>query len=229
MRRREPRPRFRNPILWGALAGIFLFAAGTPRPAGADEIRFRTGAVAREGTVLEENGDTVTIRFPRKAIESITREAGARPERPAGERADSGLEERVRQLERRMESLASGSGVGDSREKSGEVEGVVRWRNLPLSHARVLVVPRIAAGRPPAANGPGDAAGAGANPVPEGSFETRTDADGRYRFERIPPGEYLLYWMPDEKAGWVRRLRDRPDLVVAPGRTTVLNIPEEGN
>jgi len=219
MRCRKPRTRFRLPILRGALAGIVLLAFGSSVPAGADEIRFRSGAVAPEGTVLEENGETVTIRFPRGAIESITPEARTQPERPGGERADPGLEERVRQLERKMESLASGSGVADSREKNGDVGGTIRWKDAPLSHARVLVVPRNAAGRP----------AAGGAPVPEGSYETRTDAEGRYRLERIPPGEYLLYWMPDETAGWVRRLRDRADLVVAPGKTTVLNIPEERN
>jgi len=226
MRKRVSGSGTRFLILRGALAGIVLLAFGSSVPAGADEIRFRSGDGVQVGTVLEENGSGVTIRFPREAIESITPEAGARPERPAGERADPGLETRVRELERKIEALSSPD-VPDFRGKGGDVEGTIRWKNAPLSHARVVVVPRNAAGRPMSAGGGGGMGETGRAPVPEGSYETRTDAEGRYRLERVPPGEYLLYWMPDETAGWVRRLRDRADLVVAPGRTTVLNIPEE--
>ncbi|GAB4364841.1 MAG: hypothetical protein Kow00128_06870 [Deltaproteobacteria bacterium] len=222
MRCQKPGPRRFPPILWGTLAGIVFFAV---HPVGADEIRFRSGAVVREGTVLEEEGGTVTIRFPRQAIESISRGAGTPPGVEAG-RNDSRMEERIRRLERKVESLASASALPDSGGKGGTVEGAIRWKNLPLSHARVLIVPRGVAGRPPAVAGANEAGAAG-SPLPEGSFETRTDGSGQYRFERVPPGEYLLYWMPDEGGGWVRRLRDRADLVVSAGRTTVLNIPEE--
>jgi len=228
MRKGDSGTGCRFPILRGALAGIVFLAFGSSVPAGAEEIRFRNGNGMLTGTVLEESGETVTIRFPREVIESITPEAGARPERPAGERTDPGLETRVRELERKMEALSSPD-VPDFRGKGGDVGGTIRWKNAPLSHARVLVVPRIAAGRPMSAGRAEGMGETGRAPVPEGSYETRTDAEGRYRIERVSPGEYLLYWMPDEKAGWVRRLRDRPDLVVAPGKTTVLNIPEERN
>jgi hypothetical protein len=58
-------------------------------------------------------------------------------------------------------------------------------------------------------------------------FETATDAAGKYRFERVPPGEYLFYWMPDPESGWIRRLRDKPDFEVVAGGVAVLNIPAE--
>jgi len=224
MRKIDSGSGYRFTILRGALAGIVLLAFGSSVPAGADEIRFRNGDGVQVGTVLDENGSSVTIRFPREAIEAISREKRAPREQP-GERADPGLETRVQELERKMEALSSAD-VPDFRGKGGDVEGTIRWKNAPLSNARVLVVPRNAAGRPMSAGGAGDLGETGV-PVPEGSYETRTDAEGRYRVERVPPGEYLLYWMPDETAGWVRRLRDRADLVVAPGRTTVLNIPEK--
>lgn len=210
---------------WGALAGILVFAAWMLLPARADEIRFRTGAGVQTGTVLEESGGTVTVRFPREAIESIVRDDRTRENVP-GRAQSPGLEERVRALEEKMESLPAAASPSPG-EDGGGVEGVIRWRERPLSHARVMIVQAKYAGRPPV---PGEKAGpaaAGAGEAPEGSYETRTDADGRYRFERIPPGEYLLYWMPDGETGWVRRLRDRADLVVVRGGVTVLNIPEE--
>lgn len=215
-------------LTWrGTAAGVLLSAAILIVPARADEIRFRTGSDVQRGTVLEEDGGFITIRFPRGAIESIVRDSGVREDMP--ERGKSpGLEERVRKLEKQWESLPSISEDPGSRQGWGDLEGSIRWKNVPLPHARVMVVPWNRAGRPPVGNEPGQPAVAGAEHLPEGAFETRTDAVGRYRFDRIPPGEYLLYWMPDEKAGWVRRMRDRADLVVVPGRTTILSIPEEG-
>ena len=57
-------------------------------------------------------------------------------------------------------------------------------------------------------------------------FESVTDAEGKYRFEKIPVGYYKIKWqLPDEK-GWIRRLRDKPDAVIAEGETAVLNSVE---
>lgn len=224
MVRRYPSEAGRLP--WGGIfAGVLLSAVLAFPPGQADEIRFRTGAGVQTGTVLEENGGTVTIRFPREAIESIVRDDRTRE--PVPERSKpTGLEERVRELEKKMESLPAATSLPPLREDRGGVEGVIRWRDRPLSHARVMIVPVKYAGRPPVPGEKAHPVVAGAEEVPDGSYETRTDADGRYRFERIPPGEYLLYWMPDGETGWVRRLRDHADLAVVRGGVTVLNIPE---
>jgi hypothetical protein len=213
----------------GVLAGIFLSAILMLRPARADEIRFRNGSDVQTGTVLEENGGTVTVRFPREAIESIVRDGRPREEAP-GPARPPGLEERVRELEKKVESLPAAASPSPG-EAGGGVEGIIRWKGRPLSHARVMIVPAKYAGRPPA---PGPKAHPGIAGSPPGggkdaSHETETDAAGRYRFDRIPAGEYLLYWMPDGRTGWVRRLRDTADLEVVPGGMTVLNIPEERN
>lgn len=223
MARRYPSGAGRLP--WpGILAGVLISAALTPSPVRADEIRFRTGAGVQTGTVLEESGGTVTIRFPREAIESIARDAGTRGDAPGRGQAP-GLEERVRELEKKMESLPAPASIPPVREDRGGAEGVIRWRDRPLSHARVMIVPVKYAGRSPVPGEKAQSAVAGAEDGAEASYETRTDAGGRYRFERIPPGEYLLYWMPDAETGWVRRLRDHADLEVVRGGVTVLNIP----
>lgn len=217
----------RNPVRPGtlprwALAGIVLFAGLMISRAWADEIRFKTRDGAQTGTVLEEDGGTITVRFPREAIESITRATGSRESEPKQESVP-GLEERVRELEKKVGSLPTAGSPSPGGEGAGGVEGVIRWKDRPLSRGRVMIVPAKYAGLsppPPERGGPGG--------VESGDrYETETDADGRYRFERVPPGEYLLYWMPDGETGWVRRLRERPDIDVVPGGMTVLNIPEK--
>lgn len=223
------RPSEAGGLPWrGVLAAVFLFAALALPPARADEIRFRTGTGVQTGTVLEENGGTVTIRFPREAIESVVREPGIR-EVGTGREQAPGLEDRVRVLEKKLESLPAAAAMSPPLEESGGVEGVIRWKDRPLSRGRVMIVPVKLAGRPPAAgekSHPG-VAGAPRQIRKDVSHETETDAAGGYRFERIPVGEYLLYWMPDGETGWVRRLRDTADLEVVRGAVTVLNIPAE--
>ena len=199
-----------------AVAGIVLFAAWTASTARADEILFRNRDGAQAGKVLEENGGTVTVRFPREAIESIRR-TPVEPEAEAIREPARGLEERVRDLERKVGALPASGFPVPGREEAGGVEGVIRWKDRPLSRGRVMIVSaKVKAGiEGTPGGGKGD------------MFETETDAAGRYRFERVPPGEYLLYWMPNQETGWIRRLRDKPDLEVVAGGVAVLNIPAE--
>jgi len=225
----DPRTPGRSRVLarrW-ALAGIVLFAAWTAFTARADEIRFRNRDGAQTGTVLEENGGTVTVRFPREDIESIRRTSG-KPEEAAKSAPAYGLEERVRDLERKVGALPASGFPAPGREESGGVEGVIRWKDRPLSRGRVMIVLAKVAGLPPESREKAKAGVAGAPAGGKGDkFETETDAAGRYRFERVPPGDYLLYWMPSPETGWIRRLRDKPDLEVTAGGVVVLNIPAE--
>lgn len=210
----EPRTpvRPRAPARRWALAGIVLFAAWTAFTARADEIRFRSRDGAQAGTVLEENGGSVTVRFPREAIESIQRTTGI-PEEETKREPAHGLEERVRDLERKVGALPASAFPAPVMEAAGGVEGIIRWKDRPLSRGRVMIVSAKVAG--PSGGGKVD------------RLETETDAAGRYRFERVPPGEYLFYWMPNPETGWIRRLRDKPDLEVVASGVAVLNIPAE--
>jgi hypothetical protein len=212
--------------LW-ILAGVVCIAASMAPGVRADEIRFRSRDAVQAGTVLEDDGGTVTVRFPRESIESIRRT----PRDSGGEAQRApvpGLEERVRELEKKVGSLPVPV-PPPGREEAGGVEGVIRWKERPLSRGRVMIVPAKTAGLPPESRENARAGIAGA-PVKakDDRFETETDDAGRYRFERVPPGDYLFYWMPGGETGWVRRLREKPDLEVVPGRVTVLNIPADG-
>jgi len=53
-------------------------------------------------------------------------------------------------------------------------------------------------------------------------FETITDEDGYYRFKALPAGNYKIKWeLPGDK-GWIRRLKNRPDVTIKDGRTSLL-------
>jgi hypothetical protein len=179
--------------------GVFLLLAGSvPSPSRADEVRVREIATERHQS----------------------------------------LEERVKELERKMDLLydaVSHSAPAISKKESlseqlvegemGVVEGVIRWKGKPLVHSDIMVVLMRYTGISLASlkkthteRGDKDR---------EIHFETTTDALGRYRFEKVPPGEYLFYWKPDAETGWVRRMNDRADVEVLPGKTMVLNIPAE--
>ncbi len=211
----------------GVLAGIVWIAASTATAVRADEIRFRSRDGVHVGTVLEEDGDSVTVLFPRESIESIRRTSG-KPGEGARRAPVPGLEERVRDLERKVGALPASGFPAPGREEAGGVEGIIRWRDRPLSRGRVMIVSTKVAGLPPESREKVKAGVEGAPGVGKGDkFETETDAAGRYRFERVPPGEYLFYWMPNPETGWIRRLRDKPDLEVVAGGMVVLNIPAE--
>jgi hypothetical protein len=184
-------------ICW--IFGVFLFLAGSVlSPSRADEVRFQ----------------------------------GIAPERHRD------LEERVKELERKMDLLEDAvkhSGTAISKKESlseqlvegemGGVEGVIRWKGKPLAHSDVMVVLMRYTGISLASL---KKAHSGSGDKDRGFFfETTTDALGRYRFEKVPPGEYLFYWKPDAETGWVRRMNDKSDVEVLPGKMMVLNIPAE--
>lgn len=50
-----------------------------------------------------------------------------------------------------------------------------------------------------------------------------TDAQGVFRFERVPPGPYKLTWLPPGDDLWIRRLALRPDVVVTANETSQLD------
>ena len=157
--------------------------------------------------------------------------------------ADDTLSQRVERLEQRVEKLErilnsspreAGPPAGQSLsgrltdEEMGAVEGVILWRGRPLNHGKVRIVLTEYTGFSVASlqrwvrDSPDGPSGR------EVTLVTVTDGQGRYRFDKAPPGLYRLYWMPDEATGWIHRMRDVPDFEILPGRLTVQNIPGNG-
>lgn len=53
-------------------------------------------------------------------------------------------------------------------------------------------------------------------------FETVTGESGIYRFKKVPPGGYKLYWKRPAETSWIRKLKMEPDIFVEPGETHYL-------
>jgi len=113
------------------------------------------------------------------------------------------------------------------KEEMGSVEGVILWQNEPLKNRKVKIVLERYTGFSQAALErwfSDDKEKSLKNGI---VMETQTDSNGRYIFHEAPPGYYRLYWMPDAKTGWIRRLREKPDIEVTTGNLTVENVPEK--
>ena len=50
-------------------------------------------------------------------------------------------------------------------------------------------------------------------------FETITDENGRYLFEKVHPGGYKLYWKPQGETSWIRSIKMEPEIFVEAGET----------
>ena len=113
------------------------------------------------------------------------------------------------------------------KEEMGSVGGVILWQNEPLKNRKVKIVLERYTGFSQAALErwfSDDKEKSLKNGI---VMETQTDSNGRYIFHEAPPGYYRLYWMPDAKTGWIRRLREKPDIEVTTGNLTVENVPEK--
>ncbi|MGA8179841.1 MAG: hypothetical protein WB792_07255 [Desulfobacterales bacterium] len=113
------------------------------------------------------------------------------------------------------------------KEEMGSVEGVIMWQEKPLKNRQVKIVLERYTGFSPAALEKWFATDKEKSPQDGIVLETQTDSKGHYVFHEAPPGYYRLYWMPDKDTGWVRRLREKPDIEVTTGNLTVENVPEK--
>ena len=48
-------------------------------------------------------------------------------------------------------------------------------------------------------------------------FETVTDENGHYSFDKVTPGGYKLYWKPPHETSWIRSVKMEPDFFVETG------------
>jgi protocatechuate 3,4-dioxygenase beta subunit len=57
------------------------------------------------------------------------------------------------------------------------------------------------------------------NPKKGLRFETITDENGRYLFDKVHPGGYKIYWKPPGGSSWIRSIKMEPDIFVEAGET----------
>ncbi|MFQ5715318.1 MAG: hypothetical protein ACE5GU_14930 [Candidatus Scalinduaceae bacterium] len=92
-------------------------------------------------------------------------------------------------------------------ENFGDVRGRMLFKGKPLARCQVKIVMLEKWGF--------------LKTVKEGiRFETVTGDNGRYHFEKVPPGGYKLYWKPPAESSWIRRMRMEPDIYVEVGETS---------
>jgi hypothetical protein len=193
--------------------------------------------------IWEERKDYLILKIPRGSIRmvqqktrpsapSVEQESGStgfsqknetavRPEKPPGKIGKAGTEH------------ISGSPVNMSahqellKEEMGSVEGVILWQGKPLRNRPVKIVLERYTGFSRAALEKWFAAEKGTSLQDGIILGTRTDSLGHYIFHEVPPGYYRLYWMPDASTGWIRRLREKPDMDITTGNLSVTNVPEK--
>jgi hypothetical protein len=252
----------RQPI--GRLILLILMIGCLPSYLFADEIQFKNIG-AHKGTILEEDEQTVTIRFSKEAIKSLVR---TQKDPPLAQKSDRQVLEKLDQLQKRIESLEKKEGepkrTGLSpvlfppperkpdetpevakpsfpdpsrktsiqeqllQEELGSVQGVILWQGKPLNNGKVRIeLEKYTGASIVAAKKMLTGNETGSSEADQGiSLTTQTDSQGRYGFEKVPPGTYRLYWWPDFKTGWIHRLREKPDFEVLSGRAFIQNIPE---
>jgi hypothetical protein len=258
---------------------LVLLACLISYPCLADEILFQDQKGPQTGTVVNEDAQSVTIRFSRDSIKSITKSEEGSPAALPGkvvweERGDylilkiprqaiqiESPETPVRASSIKVEPPPTSAvpakgtpgppekgstGAGQVtatqapessksvtvhqellQEEMGRVEGVIAWEGKPLKNAKVKIVLENYTGFSIAAVKNMFAGDKRQSPEQAVTFETETDSEGRYSFSQVPPGYYRLYWVPDPQTGWVRRLREKPDFEVTPGKLTIQDIPEK--
>ena len=113
------------------------------------------------------------------------------------------------------------------KEEMGSVEGVIMWQEKPLKNRPVKIVLERYTGFSQAALEKWIATDQEKSPRNGIVLKTQTNSKGYYILHEVPPGYYRLYWMPDTDTGWIRRLREKPDIEVTTGNLTVENVPEK--
>ena len=128
---------------------------------------------------------------------------------------------------RKLQMLAPGSEVAKAAKDSlknrgvagpvGIVEGKILHRGKGLVKCRVKLVRLVKT----------DTVAGLFKVLKEGmEFDAVTDKDGKYRLEGLPVGSYKLKWQLQGDKGWIRRLRQKPDVTVKVGEISVVRTVE---
>jgi len=191
--------------------GVVIFLAASAF--GADAVFLKQKPEGNRGVVIEETEEHVLIRFPRSEIRLIRREA-----LPNQERRAPSYEGYLAPTQEKMPDQQAKAQAAPHEEReaaqSGAVEGYILYRGQGLAGCKVKLIRQLESST---FLGLFKEAKAGAE------FDAVTGEDGLYRFEQVPPGKYLLRWLPPGADAWVQRLSDRQyDVFVEEGMTVGL-------
>ncbi len=219
-------------ILTQLTGALVVGAAGLSSGLWADEVYLKKNAQPIHGRVVTEKEDTFVVEIPKEQIQRIERSTPLPGARDTA--SDTVLWEETGDVivltvprsllhvvqKGRVDSSpvvqvpAAGSTAG---RHLGGVTGHVLWDGQPAvdCHVKVVQVSRMDLGV--AARLLGRSETEARESI---ARETVTDATGRYHIENLVPGEYDVYWKPRGEASWIRRLSERPDLLVLTDETT---------
>ncbi|MFQ5851222.1 MAG: carboxypeptidase-like regulatory domain-containing protein [Candidatus Binatia bacterium] len=183
-----------------------------------------------KATVVEETEDYIIIKFQKRDIGLVTqREAPLRGSIPPLTQdklnSDEGGQERsLSKAELKKEILQElrgeiqkevNKGIGPI--DFGSVKGRVVRRGMGVPGVKVKIV-RLLQGS--------SLLGVFKEFKKGAEFETTTDRDGRYAFQEVPVGSYQFKWLPRGSDAWIRRLTDKPDVIVIKGKTATIKKVE---
>lgn len=219
---------------------IMLMGSLLLSPCYADEIIFKNQKSTQIGTVLEKDEQTVTIQSIVRSQEKVFSAEKNQYLKPAPstelqfQKQLEQLQERIERLEKDKKTVVyqrrfSRNKIAHEQllqEEMGRVEGIILWKKKPLADARVRIVLEKYTGFSLAfirKMFSGDKEKSSNKII----LETKTDSQGQYVFEKVPPGQYRLHWMPDAETDWVHRMREKPDFEIITGKLTLQNIPDK--
>lgn len=213
-------------------------------PCQADEITFKHQGI-QVGTVLEQDEQTITIRFAKETIKSVVMgqkevSSGKKTQDPDLVYTLPQLQTRIERLEKKLEqnkkadiSPSPGPSKNEKtieqllRDEMGRVKGVILWGGKPLVNGGVTIAIDTYTGFSWASLKKMFSKNKEKSSDQGITLRTQTDSQGRYIFEEAPPGWYRLYLLPNPETGWVRRLAEEPDFEVIAGQLTIHNFPKE--
>lgn len=214
-------------LMVGVLGAVMVFVV----TAAADMVLLQERPNGNVGTVVEETDEYIVIKFPRSEIKLIRRDAHAADTKaslsPSPEpgraqlflpqsldsqtRTDLKAELKTELREELKEEITRGTmGNFSGPAEFGRVEGFILFRGEGLPEYQVKLVRLTEAA---------SLLGVFKEFQEGAEFETTTDKEGGYVFEQVPVGSYKLKWQPKGGRSWIRRLSDRPDVIVREGQT----------
>jgi hypothetical protein len=243
-----------NPNARGALSACILLILMVPKlPALADTIVFQDPRAQQNGTVVSEDDSSVTIRFPKSVVKSISRTSKNTPvsdgDKVILEEKDGFHILKIPDHLLHIGSTAGGQNRGGVQPKTSPVppsgskgqapsiqdklvaeemstvQGTILWKGKPLQGSVKIVMTKYTGFSFASLLKVFSSGPANQSKENEIVLTTRADEQGHYSFANVPPGFYRLYWQPTGETDWIRRLREKPDFEVVAGKMCIQNIP----